>query len=80
MPASAHSVVLYVHEVAKKFTITARTKSAGLSRVDQQMSQPGYTRIVVASGVGKVDANRLRDKKKEELSDKGYLYHARERC
>jgi hypothetical protein len=77
MSKGIHKVVLYVHEKSRQFSITARTEHAQLPRVNQQMAQQGYTRIVLAEGLAKQQANSLRDRVRDACETMRYEYQPR---
>jgi len=77
MSEGIHKVVLYVNEQAKQFTITARMDRARLPGVDEQMSQPGWTRTEIGKALDKDRAEVMRDHKRAELVAKGYSYQTR---
>ena len=78
MARGVHKVVLYRNDADREFTITARKYESRLPGVDQQMSQPGWTRELVAEDLDKQGAEELRDRKREELESRGYAYQTRE--
>ena len=77
MPDGIHKVVLYVNEAEKKFTIAARMDRSRLPGVDGQMSQPGWTRTLLAERLAKDDAEERRDRERAAWEARGYEYQKR---
>lgn len=78
MSDGIHQVVVYVHEGAKGFSITARMARARLSEVDDQMAAEGFSRKVVRDGMTKEEAEDLRDEVYSRYIADGYTYQPRE--
>ena len=77
MSESIHKVVLYVCESEKAFTITSRMDRARLPGVTDQMSQPGWSRVVLAERLEKSVADERRDRERAEWEARGYEYRTR---
>jgi hypothetical protein len=73
-----HNVVLYMKEHTREFSITARTNSARLREVNEQMNGLGYTLFVLATGLSKSRANEMRDDERDTRESQGFTYRPRE--
>jgi hypothetical protein len=77
MSNGIHTLVLYVNETEKAFSVTARMDRARLSGVDEQMSQPGWTRKLVADRLEKKVANSRKAQLRAEWETRGFTYLTR---
>jgi len=74
---SEHSVVVYVNEVKRTFTATARKESAKLSAVTDWCEQIGFAAQSVAEGLTKDEADELKAAQIAGYQAKGYIYKTR---
>jgi len=72
-----HKVVLYINESEQAFTITARMDRARLPGVDEQMSEPGWTRELVADRLEKEEAKDRKAQVRADWEARGYRYRTR---
>lgn len=72
-----HKVVLYVNEAERAFTVTARMDRSRLPGVDEQMSEPGWTRKLVADRLEKEAAEERKAQVRADWEAQGYIYRTR---
>jgi hypothetical protein len=77
MNEGIHKVVLYFNKSEMEFTVTTRMDRARLSGVDEQMSEQGWTRELVAEGLDKDAAEFLKAELRTEWEWRGFSYHTR---
>ena len=72
-----HKVLLYFNESERAFTVTARMDRARLPGVDEQMSEPGWFRELVADRLDKEAAEARKAKVRAEWEGRGFTYRTR---
>ena len=69
-----HHVIVYVNEIAKTFTATARKRSARLAEVDDWAKANGFVRAEKANSIDESSAKELKRLEIEKYDAKGCQY------
>ncbi|MFM9928349.1 hypothetical protein VLK31_35640 [Variovorax sp. H27-G14] len=72
-----HHVIVYVNEIAKTFTATARKQSARLAEVDDWAKANGFVRAEKANSIDEASAEEMKKLEIEKYEVKGYQYVTR---
>jgi hypothetical protein len=72
-----HFVIVYIDEVSRRFTGTARMARANMAAVERWAGVNNYARLVIGEGLNKDEADALLARTRANYEAMGYEYQMR---